>query len=256
MDCADSGPIKTAMVLSAGLGTRMRPLTGSVPKPLLKLGGRALLDHALDRLAEAGIERAVVNVHYFADQIEAHLRGRTSPHIVISDEREAILETGGGVRKALPHLGAHAFIVHNSDSVWSEGSRSNLGMLIGAWELERMAALLLLARRNSSIGYDGRGDFHMDASGRLKRRMKGEDAAYVFAGVSILKPQLFDGIGDQAFSLNVIFDRAIAGDALFGAVLDGTWMHAGTPEALLEAESYLHERRRVTAKTSDPLGVS
>ena len=138
METADNGPINTAMVLAAGFGTRMRPLTDRVPKPLVELAGRALLDHALDRLAEAGIERAVVNVHHFADQIEAHLRGRTAPRIIISDERQCILETGGGVRKALPHLGREPFIVHNSDSVWSEGAHSNLKMLMDAWDPERM----------------------------------------------------------------------------------------------------------------------
>jgi len=242
-DGADGGAIKAAMVLAAGFGKRMRPLTDRTPKPLLKLGGRALIDHALDRLAEAGIQRAVVNVHYFADQIETHLRGRKLPQIVISDERQSILETGGGVRKALPHFESQPFIVHNSDTVWSEGARSNIRLLMEAWDAERMAAILLLARRESSIGYEGLGDFHRDASGRLKRRSKGEETPYVFAGVSILKPELFDGIGDEAFSLNVVFDRAIAGNALFGAVLDGTWMHAGTPEALLQAESHLNEGR-------------
>jgi N-acetyl-alpha-D-muramate 1-phosphate uridylyltransferase len=246
METADSGAIDTAMVLAAGFGARMRPLTDRVPKPLLRLAGRALIDHALDRLAAAGIERAVVNVHHFAGQIEAHLRGRISPQIIISDERASILETGGGVKMALPHLGC-AFIVHNSDSVWSEGAHSNLKMLIQAWDPERMAALLLLARRDASIGYDGLGDFHRDGAGRLDRRKKGEDAAYVFAGVSILAPRLFEGIGDKAFSLNVIFDRASAGGALFGAVLEGTWMHVGTPQALLEAEGYLNEGLRLRA---------
>ena len=247
METADSGAIDTAMVLAAGFGSRMRPLTDRVPKPLLRLAGRALIDHALDRLAEAGIERAVVNVHHFAGQVEAHLRGRTAPQITISDERAGILETGGGVLNALPHLGRRPFIVHNSDSVWSEGAHSNLKMLTGAWDPQRMAALLLLARRGASIGYDGQGDFHRDATGRLHRRKKGEDAAYVFAGVSILAPRLFEGVGAEAFSLNVIFDRASAEGALFGAVLDGTWMHVGTPVALLEAEGYLNEGRRLRA---------
>jgi MurNAc alpha-1-phosphate uridylyltransferase len=232
------------MVLAAGLGTRMRPLTESTPKPLIRLQGRALIDHALDRLAEAGVERAVVNVHHFADRIETHLSTRTAPKIVISDERDDILETGGGVRNALPHLGSGPFIVHNSDSVWSEGARSNLKMLIAAWDPARMAALLLLARRGASIGYDGRGDFVMDEAGRLQRRATGEDAPFVFAGVSILDPALFEGVAGKAFSLNVIFDRAIARGGLFGAVLDGTWMHVGTPQALLEAESHLNEGRR------------
>jgi MurNAc alpha-1-phosphate uridylyltransferase len=247
MERADSGPINTAMVLAAGFGARMRPLTDRVPKPLLRLAGRALIDHALDRLAAAGIERAVVNVHHFAGQIEAHVSGRTAPRITISDERASILETGGGVLKALPHLGRRSFIVHNSDSVWSEGSHSNLRMLIDAWDGERMAALLLLARRDTCIGYDGLGDFHRDGTGRLDRRKKGEDAAYVFAGVSILAPRLFEGIRDEAFSLNVIFDQASVGGTLFGAVLEGTWMHVGTPQALLEAEGYLNEGRRLRA---------
>lgn len=244
---AEGGAIKTAMVLAAGLGVRMRPLTDRMPKPLLKLAGRTLLDHALDRLAEAGVERAVVNVHYCADQIEAHVRGRAAPKIAISDERDQVLETGGGVKKALSHLGGPAFIVHNSDTVWSEDTGSNIEMLIGAWAPARMSALLLLARRTASIGYDGRGDFHLHASGRLRRRERGEEAAHVFAGVSILKRSLFDGVAETAFSLNAIFDQAIAAGALFGAVLDGTWMHVGTPQALREAESYLNDGRRIRA---------
>jgi MurNAc alpha-1-phosphate uridylyltransferase len=234
-------PIKAAMVLAAGLGTRMRPLTDDLPKPLVKLAGRTLLDHALDRLAEAGIGRAVVNVHYFADQIEAQLAGRKNPHIIISDEREALLETGGGVVKALPALGSGPFLAYNSDSIWSESNGSNLRLLIRAWRPEKMSALLLLAPRDSSIGYEGRGDFHLDHSSRLERRGSAATADYVFAGVSVLKPELFEGITEKVFSLNVIFDRAMAQNALFGCVLDGTWMHVGTPAALREAESRLHE---------------
>lgn len=247
MNTKESSRIDTAMVLAAGFGTRMRPLTERIPKPLVTLAGRPLIDHALDRLAEAGIARAVVNVHHLADQIEAHLRGRAAPRIIISDERGKILETGGGVRNALPLLGPAPFIVHNSDSVWSESGCSNLDALTGAFDEERMTALLLLAPRASSLGYDGMGDFHRDATGQLQRRCKGEKAAYVFAGVSILQPRLFEGVGDAAFSLNVIFDRASAEGALFGSVLEGTWMHVGTPQALLEAESYLNEGRRLTA---------
>jgi N-acetyl-alpha-D-muramate 1-phosphate uridylyltransferase len=240
-------PIWTAMVLAAGLGTRMRPLTNGLPKPLIKLADRTLLDHALDRLGEAGIKRAVVNVHYCADAIEAHLRGRKSPQVLISDERGGVLETGGGVKKALPLLGPAPFIVHNADSVWSETRRSNLKMLIKVWRPERMEALLLLAPRDSSMGYEAKGDFHRDHLGRLTRRVLGEEAPFVFAGVSILQPKLFDGIVDNAFSLNVIFDRAFVKNALYGVVLEGTWMHVGTPQALSEAESYLNERRRRSA---------
>ena len=236
--------IETAMVLAAGLGTRMRPLTDRIPKPLVTLGGRTLLDHVLDRLAAAGIGRAVVNVHHLADQIEAHLKTRAEPAITISDERGAILETGGGVLKALPVLGGSPFMVHNSDSVWTEGPRSNLRLLMEAWAPRRMDGLLLLARRDLSIGYDGRGDYHMDASGRLRRRSGSEETPYVFAGVSILKPQLFEGVTERAFSLVRTFDRAGAQNALHGVVLEGTWMHVGTPEALTEAESHLNEGQR------------
>ena len=236
--------IETAMVLAAGLGTRMRPLTDRIPKPLVTLGGRTLLDHVLDRLADAGIRRAVVNVHHFADQIEAQLKARKEPAITISDERGAILETGGGVLKALPVLGASPFMVHNSDSVWTEGARSNLRALMDAWTPHRMDCLLLLAHRDSSIGFDGRGDYYMDASGRLARRTGSEEAPYVFAGVSILKPGLFEGVTERAFSLVKTFDRAMARNALYGVVLEGTWMHVGTPDALLEAESHLNEGQR------------
>jgi MurNAc alpha-1-phosphate uridylyltransferase len=235
------------MVLAAGFGTRMRSIGNNLPKPLVKLAGRALLDHVLDRLAEAQIRRAVVNVHYCADQIEAHLAQRKLPEIVISDEREAILETGGGVRKALPLLGGAPFLVHNSDSVWIEGARSNLRMLIGAWRPVEMSALLLLAPRDSSIGYEGRGDFHVDASNRLAWRGGADTAPYVFAGVSILKPGLFEGMTGEAFSLTKIFDKAMARNELSGLVLDGTWMHVGTPAALMEAERQLHEGERRTA---------
>jgi MurNAc alpha-1-phosphate uridylyltransferase len=232
------------MVLAAGFGTRMRPLTDSIPKPLVTLAGRTLLDHVLDRLAGAGIRRAVVNVHHFADQIEAHLKGRAAPEIIVSDERETILETGGGVLKALPLLGDSPFLVHNSDSVWCERGASNLKLLMDAWQPHRMAALLLLARRDSSMGYEGSGDFHLDLFGSLARKARGEETPYVFAGVSILKPELFDGIARRAFSLNLVFDRAIEENGLFGAVLDGTWMHVGTPQALFEAEGFLNEGQR------------
>lgn len=238
------GEIETAMVLAAGLGARMRPLTDRVPKPLIRLGGQALLDHALDRLQAVGIKRAVVNVHHLADQIEAHLKTRTAPEIVISDERDEILETGGGVLKALPLFEGMPFIVHNSDSVWTEGPRANLRHLMEAWEPGRMSALLLLAPRHASIGYKGKGDFHIDVSGRLTRRGAGEETPYVFAGVSILRPGLFEGVTERSFSLNKIFDRAIAQHRLFGVTLDGMWMHVGTPQALIEAESYLNEGQR------------
>jgi MurNAc alpha-1-phosphate uridylyltransferase len=183
-------------------------------------------------------------VHHFADQIETHLAARKEPAITISDERGAILETGGGVLKALPVLGSGPFMVHNSDSVWTEGVRSNLRLLMDAWAPVRMDCLLLLARCDTSIGFDGLGDYYMNASGRLARRTGGERAPYVFAGVSILKPGLFEGVAERAFSLVRIFDWAMARNALYGVVLEGTWMHVGTPGALMEAETHLNEGQR------------
>ena len=227
---------KTAMVLAAGLGTRMRPLTDRRPKPLVALAGRALIDHALDRIAAAGIAAAVVNVHHMADQIEAHLYPRTAPRITISDERGLLLETGGGVRKALPLLGPEPFLIHNSDTVWIDRAGSGLDGMIDAWDPERMDCLLLLAVGATSIGYDGQGDFDMDAAGRLARRRPDRTAPYVFAGVSLMQPGLLAGTPDGAFSLNRIWDRAIGVGRLSGHRLDGTWMHVGTPQALAEAE--------------------
>jgi N-acetyl-alpha-D-muramate 1-phosphate uridylyltransferase len=233
--------IDAAMVLAAGYGSRMRPLTDLLPKPLVQLAGRPLLDHVLDRLAGAGIARAVVNVHHMAAQIEAHLKWREKPRIFISDERGALLETGGAVKKALGFFESRPFFVHNSDSVWTEGASSNLRLLMRAWTPTQMDVLLLLARRDSSIGYEARGDFHLAASGRLTRRTPGHEAPYVFAGVSILQPELFEDYADPVFSLNAIFDRAGAAERLHGVVLDGTWMHVGTPQALKEAEAHLNE---------------
>jgi MurNAc alpha-1-phosphate uridylyltransferase len=229
----------TAMVLAAGLGKRMRPLTDAVPKPLVRLGGRPLIDHVLDRLARAGIERAVVNVHYMADALERHLADRTKPQITISDERDALLDTGGGLRRALALLGPQPFLTHNSDSVWLEGPHANIETLIETWDPDRMDSLLLLAASTRSLGYDGRGDFAMATDGRLARRARGSVAPFVFAGVSITDPRLFEGAREEAFSLNVLWNEAIARGRLYGVRLDGFWMHVGTPEALAEAESAL-----------------
>lgn len=226
----------TAMVLAAGLGTRMRPLTDALPKPMVRLAGKPLVDHVLDRLNDAGIRRAVVNVHYLADRLEAHLAMRHTPEIVISDERGVLLDTGGGVVRALPLLGEEPFLIHNSDSVWIEGVGSNIGRLIAAWDDRRMDALMLVALGARSLGYDGDGDFDMAADGRLQRRAKGATAPLVFAGVSIAHPRLFAGAPKGAFSLNDPWDRAIASGRLFGVRLEGLWMHVGTPEALSEAE--------------------
>lgn len=231
--------IDTAMILGAGLGTRMRPLTDLVPKPLVRLNGKALIDHALDRLEAAGITRVVVNVHYLADKLEAHLKGRTSPEILISDERGKLLDTGGGVVHALPLLGDKPFIIHNADTAWIEGIGGSLSRMIAAWDSERMDSLMLLALSSSSVGYDGHGDFNMDSAGVLTRRTERRETPFVFAGVSIAHPRMFADAPKGAFSLNRVWDRAIADKRLYGTRLDGIWMHVGTPEALAEAEARL-----------------
>ncbi len=230
---------QAGMVLAAGQGVRMRPLTADIPKPLVRLKGRALIDHVLDRLAEAGVARAVVNVHYLADKLEAHLAKRTSPQIVISDERGMLLDTGGGVVRALPKLGPEPFLIHNSDSVWIEGVGSNLERLFAAWDSSTMDALMLLASSATSLGYDGQGDFVMGNDGRLVRRGERQMAPFVFTGVSIAHPRLLQGAPTGAFSLNAPWDAAIEKGRLFGIRLDGLWMHVGTPEALIEAERWI-----------------
>jgi N-acetyl-alpha-D-muramate 1-phosphate uridylyltransferase len=229
---------KTAMVLAAGHGERMRPLTDKIPKPLVKLAGRPLIDHVLDRLKAAQVEKAVVNVHYLADQIEAHLRPRREPQIVISDERELLLDTGGGVKRALPSLGAGPFFVHNSDSVWSEGITPALNAMLRQWNPSEMDCLLLLAPLSSSMGYFGRGDFSMAADGRLARRGERQVVPFAFAGVSLCDQRLFKDAPDGRFSLNLLWDWALQPGRLFGIRLEGCWMHVGTPEALKEAETW------------------
>ncbi len=228
---------RTAMVLAAGNGMRMRPLTDRTPKPLIEVCGKPLLDNVLDRLAAAGVETAVVNVHHLADQIERHVAGRRAPRIVISDERAALLDTGGGVVKALPSLGAAPFYHLNSDTIWIDGVKSNLVRLAESFDPAKMDALLLLAATSSSVGYSGRGDFAMAPDGRLRRRSEREVAPFVYAGVAILSPSLFAGAPSGAFSLNLLFDRAIEAGRFYGLRLEGVWMHVGTPEAIAAAEA-------------------
>jgi N-acetyl-alpha-D-muramate 1-phosphate uridylyltransferase len=239
----------TAFVLAAGLGTRMRPLTDTLPKPLVPLAGRAMIDHVLDRLADAGITNAVVNVHYLADQIERHVAQRTNPRVLISDERGVLLETGGGVVRALPKLGSAPFVIHNSDSVWIEHGRPNINRMLDTWNAARMDSLMLLAPTSTSLGYDGRGDFHLAADGRLTRRSGNTTAPYVFAGVSIIDPGMFKGEAERPFSLNRVWDRAIAASRLYGIVLDGLWMHVGTPEALIEANAAIARAKSPSSKS-------
>jgi len=225
------------MVLAAGLGTRMRPLTERRPKPLLEVGGKTLIDHVLDRLADAGVERAVVNVHHFAEQIERHLAARTNPHIVISDERGLLLGTGGGVTKALPALGEAPFSHINSDTIWIDGVQPNLTRLAEAFDPAAMDALLLLAPTIGSIGYAGRGDFVMAPDGRLRRRGEREVAPFVYAGAAILTPALFAGAPAGEFPLTDLFERAAHAGRLHGLRLEGLWMHVGSPDAVVSAEN-------------------
>jgi MurNAc alpha-1-phosphate uridylyltransferase len=224
------------MVLAAGFGTRMRPLTERRPKPLLEVGGKALLDHVLDRLADAGVERAVVNVHHFAEQIERHLAARTKPQIVISDERGLLLGTGGAVVKALPELGDAPFFHINSDTIWIDGVKPNLTRLAETFDPASMDALLLLAPATGSIGYTGRGDFAFAADGRLRRRGEREVAPFVYAGAAILAPALFAGAPTAEFPLTDLFERAAQSGRLHGMRLEGLWMHVGSPDAIVSAE--------------------
>ena len=230
---------KSAIVLAAGLGTRMRPHNGHVPKPLVTVRGKPLIDYGLDRLAAAGVERAVVNVHHLADALERHLAARHRPRIVISDERGELLGTGGGIAKALPQLGDAPFFLINSDTFWLDGVKPNFARLADAYDADTMDALLLLAPTTDSIGYAGRGDFAMLPDGRLRRRGEQEVVPFVYAGAALLSPELFVDMPAGAFALTLLFDRAGAKGRLFGLRLEGVWMHVGTPEAIAAAEAAL-----------------
>ena len=225
-----------AMVLAAGLGLRMRPLTDHMPKPLVQVAGRTLLDHVLDKLGNAGVSEAVVNVHYMPDQIIDHVATRTKPRVIISDERDEVLETGGGVVKALPLLGHEPFFHVNADTLWIDGVRPNLARMADAFDPERMDILLLMAPTTSSIGYGGRGDYAMLPDGALRKRKEHQVVPFVYAGVAIMSPAQFADAPAGKFSLTKMFDRANEQERLFGLRLDGVWMHVGTPDAVHAAE--------------------
>jgi len=225
-----------AMVLAAGLGLRMRPLTEQMPKPLVQVAGRALLDHVLDKLGVAGVSEAIVNVHYLPDQIIDHVAGRTGPRVTISDERDEVLGTGGGVVRALPLLGAAPFFLVNADTLWIDGVRANLARLAEAFDPARMDVLLLMAPTASSIGYDGSGDYAMLPDGALRKRREHQLVPFVYAGAAILSPALFTAAPSGEFPLIKMFDAANAQERLFGLRLDGVWMHVGTPDAVQAAE--------------------
>ena len=231
---------KTAMVMAAGLGKRMRPLTATKPKPLVEVAGRALIDHALSRLAAAGVERAVVNVHYLADALEAHLkRNNCGMEIVVSDERGVLLETGGGLIRALPLIDADPFLQVNSDNLWVDGPADAFSVLAERWDDSRMDALLLMVPQARANCHKGRGDFHMDAVGRLSRRKPGRIAPFVWTGLQMLSKRLIIDPPSAAFSTNIFWDRAIASGRAYGVVHQGMWFDVGHPGAIKEAEAIL-----------------
>ena len=232
-----SAPVpKTAMVFAAGLGARMRPITETLPKPLVKVHGRALIDHCLDRLAENGVETAIVNVHWLADQIEEHLSLRARPRIVVSDERAKLLDQGGGIKRALPWIGDKPFLVCNTDAFWIEGPRSNVARLAEAFDPEMMDIALLVAPGAGAVGVDWPGDFTMTREGRLESREDRHIAPFVYTGVGILKPKLFADATEDVFRLAPYFHAAAARRRLYGVRLDGLWLHVGRPEHVAEAE--------------------
>ena len=231
----------TGMILAAGMGKRMRPLSAITPKPLIPVAGQAMIDRALSALARANVRRTIVNVHYLADLIEVHVKQCKDMEILISDERDGLLETGGGIAKALPLIGNDAFYLLNSDSFWMEGSVHNLDLLAQHWMEDGMDGLLLLSPTVQAVGYHGRGDFLMDPHGRLRRRQSHQVSPYVYSGAAILHPRLFADTAVTPHSLNVQFDKAIKKGRLFGLIMDGTWMHVGTPSAIALAEQALAE---------------
>jgi MurNAc alpha-1-phosphate uridylyltransferase len=231
---------RTAMVMAAGLGKRMRPLTASRPKPLVELAGKPLLDHVLERLRAAGVEKVVVNVHYLPDALEAHLASESEGlEVLISDERELLLETGGGLVAALPMIDCDPFLAVNSDNLWVDGPADTLKLLASQWDGERMDALLLLVPQARAQNHRGSGDFHMDRQGRLRRRAKAKIAPFVFTGIQIVSKALLKDAPDGPFSTNILWDRAIADGRCFGAVHQGLWFDVGTPEALKATEAVL-----------------
>jgi N-acetyl-alpha-D-muramate 1-phosphate uridylyltransferase len=228
-----------AMVMAAGLGLRMRPLTLTTPKPLIKVKGKPLIGYAFDALRETGVEYAVVNVHYLPDQIEGWCKTVKSPTVKISDERDTILDTGGGLTRALPLLGDKPFFVMNSDSFWIEDGEPALTRLKRAWRDDDMDCLLLLCPSQRTVGYGGEGDFHMSLDGRLARRKPGEPDALAYIGGYLVHPRFFAGAPAGKFSTNLLWDKAIAGKRLYGVVHSGWWLHVGTPESIALAESHM-----------------
>jgi MurNAc alpha-1-phosphate uridylyltransferase len=234
--------IDSAMVMAAGLGKRMRPLTATRPKPLVRVAGKALIDHSLDRIEAAGIGHVVVNVHYLADALEAHLAAQQRSFTIgISDERDLLLETGGGMVKALPQLSGDPILIVNSDNIWTDGPEDSIRHLARHWDGARMDALLLVIRQASATGHGGKGDFHMDPNGQLSRRKPGRIAPFVYTGIQLISPRLLDGAPEGAFSTNILWDRAIAAGRLYGLSHMGEWFDVGTPARIAPTEAALSE---------------
>lgn len=231
---------KTAMVLAAGLGKRMRPLTDTMPKPMVPVNNVPLIGHVMNRLVDAGVNRAIVNLHYMGDQIQEYLSAENRLEIVYSDEVD-LLETGGGVRHALPILGADPFYVINSDAFWLDGYENALLRLAHEWRNDQMDALLMLQSTVYAYGYNGLGDFDADANGKLERRQESAITPWLFAGIQILHPRAMKNTPDGAFSLNVVYDQVSEADRLYGMIHDGEWFHIGTPESILETEEFLNQ---------------
>ncbi len=231
----------SAMILAAGLGTRMKPLSDTTPKPLIEVAGRPLINYAMDRLSGAGVETVVVNMHHLAGQIETWAKVSGYRAVILSDERNELLDTGGGVALALPLLGKAPFFVLNSDSFWIEGISPALDRMRSAWDGGHMDCLLLLSAVTACTGYEGRGDFILESDGRVARRPPGEMAPFVYTGCCLIKPELFDGCPPGPFSLNLLWDQALERGRLFGLRHDGVWIHVGTPDAIAKAERALAE---------------
>ena len=235
-----SAAIESAMVMAAGLGKRMRPLTATRPKPLVRVAGRPLIDHAFERIADAGICHVVVNVHYLADALEAHLKGGNWPFAIeTSDERGGLLETGGGLVKAQPLLRGETVLCANSDNIWTDGPANAIRQLADRWDDAAMDALLLVVPQARATGHGGRGDFHMDQVGRLSRRQSGKVAPFVYTGVQLLSKRLLRDAPEGAFSTNILWDRAIAEGRLYGLSHGGQWFDVGTPAAIPVVEAAL-----------------
>jgi len=238
--------IKNAMVLAAGLGIRMQPITNTIPKPLVKVSGKTLLDHALDALATQNVNRVSVNVHYLAGQIEAHVKPRKFPQVEFSDERKELLDSGGGVKQAVKSFEPGPFIILNADSFWVDGPVPNLKAMAEFWDDDEMDMLLLVSAKDKAVGFEGPGDFFIDSDGRLTRRGEAKTAPAIYAGAIIAKAENFHAVSEAKFSLNVLFDEAIANHRLFGVMLDGLWLHVGTPAAIGEAEAAINDFLKAT----------